>query len=153
MIFAAKFWGKWPGEFLNRKSKSAGLTRSGETLFFLDDLNRLAAKKNRDIPDASDQLTSSLLCKLGGEFLLFVFEIVEFDLDELLMLKSVINGRQELRGQTFFADPEGGFHALCPGFEIAYLCVAKRTHRSNLHGEGTVAEEFFKPNALPISLA
>lgn len=65
----------------------------------------------------------------------------------------MIDRRQELRGQTFFANSESGFHPLCPGFELAYLCVAKRTHSAKLHPEHALAEEFLPLDAGSISLA
>jgi len=122
-------------------------------LFLLRSLYKFAAKENGDISDAGNQVASGLFRQLRRELFLLVLEIVKFDLDEFLMLKGMIHGRQELRGQTVFPHPERGFHPLCPGFEIAHLCIAKRTHDAKLHPGRAVAEEFLYPGAITNSLA
>ena len=124
-----------------------------ERLILLRNLYDLAAEKNGYVSHARDQVASGLFRQLRRELFLLVLEIVKFDLYEFFMLKGMIDGREELRGQTVFPHPKRGFHPLRPGFEIAHLCITKRNHGSKLHSGRAMAEEFLDLGAVANSLA
>src|ERR1035441_9250811 len=74
----------------------------------------------------------ALFGELRREFLLLLFELVEFHFDQFAMFQHFIQGGEELRTEALFADLERSLEPLGLGFEIADLGIGEREHGCKL---------------------
>jgi hypothetical protein len=70
--------------------------------------------------------------ELRSEGFLFVFEVVELHFQQFVMGQRLIEGSEEFRTETFFADLDAGFQPLSESFQIADLGVGQTFHSGNL---------------------
>ena len=75
------------------------------------------------MPDDPDEVAGGFLGELRGEGVPLRLELVEFHLDQLVMLEGGVETSEEFGTETVFADFEGGFEALGFGFDPSNLGI------------------------------
>jgi hypothetical protein len=95
-------------------------------------LHWLRPIKHNNIPDPGDEMAAGLFCELRGEFLLFLFVVLELHLDQFVMFQRLVQSGQELRTQTLLAHLQRRLEPLSLGFEITYLGIGQTIHRTKI---------------------
>ena len=70
------------------------------------------AVEDGDMADDASEACAEFLGDVGGEGFLLVFVIVEADLDELVCVEGLIDGRKDGGGEALFADEYGGLEVV-----------------------------------------
>ena len=129
----------WVHDTWKHGSRGKALKRPGLLERFR--LDRLWPIEHNDIADPSNQMTIGFLRELWRKLLLLLFEAVELYLDKLVMFQRLVDGGEELRAQTLFANLEGGLELLGLRFEISDLRICKRKHALRLRDPARKREQ------------
>ena len=73
-------------------------------------------------------MAAGLFGELWRQLLLLLLELVEFHLDQLVMIQGVVKSGEELWADAFFADLEQGLEALSLGLESTDLGIGEWNH-------------------------